>query len=394
MPISMDSLTSGQDPYTVTGSLENGGFTTTAMTGDHSTDAFSEAAGDAMGKSDFLTLLTTQLKYQDPLEPQDNGEFVAQLAQFSQLEATSSQSASLESLKDSFESSLNIQNNSALSVTNSTAVTLIGKEVRLRQQTFDWLGSGNAEFNVHLGERSSVTASVVDEDGAIVKEFTIDQKDDTNAGKFSWDGTNVNGQPVDPGEYTLHIDGQEDDQSLYCFVEDNVEGVRYTSNGPVVKVSGKELPIGNILEVNTEVGNVAADALDMTMGQALSLVGKDVKYSDNGTTFATSPAGVRQYNIDFAGTSNARVVVRDGEGNIAFQYDVRDEDGNGVEEIDVPMGDINGTGGKYSVSIENNSNAYFYKEGPISGVIPSGMGIKLKVDGMEISSKDILEVST
>ncbi len=394
MPISMDSLTSGQDPYTVTGSLENGGFTTTEMTGDHSTDAFSTAAGDAMGKSDFLTLLTTQLKYQDPLEPQDNGEFVAQLAQFSQLEATSSQSESLESLKSSFENSLNIQNSSALSMSNSTAVTLIGKEVRLRQQAFDWLGSGNAEFNVHLGERKSVTAAVVDEDGAIVKEFTIDKKDATNAGSFSWDGTNVNGQAMGPGEYSLHIEGQEDDPSLYCFVEDSVEGVRYTGNGPVVKVSGKELPIGNILEVNPEVGNASADALDMTMGQALSLVGKEVRYSDSGTSFATQVDGVRQYNIDFAGSSTARVVVRDGEGNIAFQYDVRDENGNGVEDIDIPMGDINGTGGKYTVSIENNSNAYFYKEGPISGVIPTGYGIKLKVDGMEISSKDILEVST
>jgi len=65
-----------------------------------------------------------------------------------------------------------------------------------------------------------------------------------------------------------------------------------------------------------------------------------------------------------------------------------------VETLDIPMGDINGTGGKYSVSIEKNSNAFFYKEGPISGVVPSGYGIKLKVDGMEISSKDILEVST
>jgi len=391
----MDSLTSGLEPYSVTGSLEDGGFSTTAITGDHTSSAFSDAAGDAMGKQDFLTLLTTQLKYQDPLEPQDNGEFVAQLAQFSQLEASSNQTESMESLKNSFESSLNIQNNSAMSMTNSTAVTLIGKEVRLRQQTFDWLGSGEAEFDISLGEHRSVTASVLDENGEIVKEFTIDQKDATNAGKFKWDGTNVNGMPVDPGEYTLHVNGQEDDPSLYCFVEDTVDGVRYGASGPVVKVSGNELPIGNILEVNTVVAKSSTSgALDMTMGQALSLVGKDVKYSDNGTTFATQAEGVREYNIDFAGSSTARVVVRDSEGNIAFQYDVRDEDGNGVETLDIPMGDINGTGGKYSVSIEKNSNAFFYKEGPISGVVPSGYGIKLKVDGMEISSKDILEVST
>ena len=41
-----------------------------------------------MGQKDFLTLFTTQLKNQDPLDPVKNEAFVAQLAQFSQLEAT------------------------------------------------------------------------------------------------------------------------------------------------------------------------------------------------------------------------------------------------------------------------------------------------------------------
>lgn len=51
-----------------------------------------------MGQTEFLTLFTTQLKNQNPLEPVKNEAFVAQLAQFSQLEATTAMKGSMEGL--------------------------------------------------------------------------------------------------------------------------------------------------------------------------------------------------------------------------------------------------------------------------------------------------------
>ena len=50
-------------------------------------------ASKELGKEDFLRLLTTQLRYQDPLKPMDNENFVAQLAQFSSLEQMTNVSA-------------------------------------------------------------------------------------------------------------------------------------------------------------------------------------------------------------------------------------------------------------------------------------------------------------
>jgi flagellar basal-body rod modification protein FlgD len=44
------------------------------------------APGGALGKNAFLQLMVTQMRYQDPLQPQDNSQFLAQLAQFSSLE--------------------------------------------------------------------------------------------------------------------------------------------------------------------------------------------------------------------------------------------------------------------------------------------------------------------
>lgn len=65
-----------------------------------------------LGKEDFLLLLVTQMQYQDPLEPTDNTQFVAQLAQFSALEQMS---------------------NLNQTVSNNSAYALVGQEVLVRQ---------------------------------------------------------------------------------------------------------------------------------------------------------------------------------------------------------------------------------------------------------------------
>ena len=58
---------------------------------------------DALGKDAFLQLLVTQMQYQDPLDPQDNSEYLSQLAQFSALEQMSSVSSSLEKVNTLIE---------------------------------------------------------------------------------------------------------------------------------------------------------------------------------------------------------------------------------------------------------------------------------------------------
>ena len=62
-----------------------------------------QASSDSLGQSDFLKLMTTQLQNQDPFAPMDNGDFIAQMAQFSTVTGISEVNASLEKLVDKFD---------------------------------------------------------------------------------------------------------------------------------------------------------------------------------------------------------------------------------------------------------------------------------------------------
>jgi len=80
--------------------------------------------GNTLGKDDFLTLFTYQLKYQDPLSPLDSTEFTSQLAQFTSLEQ-------LYNINENFEQLLSFQT----SINNGIATSLLGKEVKLEDGT-------------------------------------------------------------------------------------------------------------------------------------------------------------------------------------------------------------------------------------------------------------------
>ena len=104
---------------------EKGGFMSTTAASDSLSGLINEYSTDStttitrntgdLGKDDFLQLLVTQLKNQDPLEPMKNEEFVAQLAQFNSLEQ-------MINLNKNFESMLSLQS-------LSYASTFIGKSV-------------------------------------------------------------------------------------------------------------------------------------------------------------------------------------------------------------------------------------------------------------------------
>jgi len=224
-------------------------FDSTGIPVSTTTSTSSQKANDELDKADFLELLCTQLRYQDPLNPQSDTDMAAQLAQYTSLDYMKDMKSAIEEQTVAFSAVASSLQYSALSSTNSSSISLIGKSVRIEQNTIEFDGSSNNAFTVHLGNNSSATVHLLDEDGETVKSFSASDKDSSNSVTLTWDGLTNNGTIADQGTYTIQIDNQDSDDQLYCFVEGTVTGIRFTSNGPVVKIDGQEMNVGDILEI-------------------------------------------------------------------------------------------------------------------------------------------------
>jgi flagellar basal-body rod modification protein FlgD len=152
----------------------------------------SKKTKEDMGKQEFLTLFTAQLQNQNPLEPVKNEAFVAQLAQFSQLEALTNMQTSL----DSFVTSM-----SGERMLNSAS--LIGKKVATTD-TPTHLTSGammEASIDLPMGA-SGIQVNVLDGQGRLVQEL-IAGPQLPGTTPITWNGKDATDKPVPSGLYRL-----------------------------------------------------------------------------------------------------------------------------------------------------------------------------------------------
>lgn len=151
-----------------------------------------------LGQGDFLKLLVTQLKNQDPLNPTDNTEFVAQLAQFSQLEQSAKQAQLLQKSLDAQAASLQF-----------TLLPMIGRTVTVDHALVQ-LGNGPAPISYALDRNAAtVHVNITDQQGKIVR--TLDYQD-RPAGEnvAEWDGRNHEGTLMPAGLYQYALSAADD----------------------------------------------------------------------------------------------------------------------------------------------------------------------------------------
>lgn len=394
----ISSLTKMIEPYTARASIgDDGVVTTTELTGDRNSSLFSNA-GKELGKDDFLKLLVTQLRYQDPLNPMENTEFVSQLAQFRSLESGANIESAIKELNDSFKGTVEAQKYSAQSITNTTAISLIGKNVRLKQDSVQWEAKAGVTvpIKVHLGESSSAIVELLDRDGNVVKTLEAEGKDSQNSVDLSWDGSTDLGEIAKGGKYTIRVAGEEKDPSLYAFVQDIVEGVRFTSSGALVKIDGRELSIGNVLDV-AYGGEENSGTSSIPASTAVSLLGKVIRMRETHINFHGYANETATVKIQTSRTGNARVNIMDSAGKIIYTTNVT-ADSKGLATLEWKGQTIDGyaSAGKYRIWIEgqdNDSSVYAFSEGVVDGIANLGGDSRLRVNGKTVSLGDIIDIA-
>ena len=147
---------------------------------------------EEMGKQEFLTLFTAQLQNQNPLEPVKNEAFVAQLAQFSQLEALTNMQGSL----DKFVTSMSGERMLG-------SASLIGKKVSVTDMPTQLNNGGEITGNIDLPMGASgVQLSVFDSQGRLVQEL-VSGPQMPGSMPLVWDGKDAANKPAPPGLYRL-----------------------------------------------------------------------------------------------------------------------------------------------------------------------------------------------
>lgn len=189
--------------------------------------------------SQFLTLLTTQLRNQDPLNPMDSKDFTNQLISLASAEQQIAQTQKMTDL---------LEVNQATAV--NMALNYIGKEV-------DYVG-GDMRFSgdpVNIkyfieGEAARTRISIADENGDVV--FSTEGENTSGSHAFVWDGRDRDGNPVPEGHYKVTV-GAEDSEKravqTYAIVPSIVSGIETAGGQVLLIINGKQVPIGAVQAV-------------------------------------------------------------------------------------------------------------------------------------------------
>ena len=148
-----------------------------------------------LNQEDFMTLLSTQLKFQDPSKPMEANEMVAQMAQLSMVTGITELKTQLADLSQSLTSSR-----------ASQAAQLVGREVLLDGEASLLPLGGPLTGAVNLpAAAADLKLTIYDPAGRLVRQVALGPQP-AGLVRFAWDGSLVDGSNAAPGQYRVYAD--------------------------------------------------------------------------------------------------------------------------------------------------------------------------------------------
>jgi flagellar basal-body rod modification protein FlgD len=198
-----------------------------------------------MGRDEFLKLLVAQLKNQDPLKPQDNSQFVAELAQFSSLEQSMG-----------INDRLDLLTTQSRGQSNAQVLTMVGQLATVKGSVVSTDGNGGtASIGFTLGgNATSTTVTISNSDGKVVRTLETGAK---NAGyvRVTWDGKDLAGNLQPKGSYSVSVKAKNSQDAAVPTDQQTigiVKGISFDQGYPVLQLdNGASAPVSDLLRVDS-----------------------------------------------------------------------------------------------------------------------------------------------
>lgn len=217
----------------VAGTVVSGTTTLPTTSTSSSTTSNTTLAGNFQT---FLTLLTTQLQNQNPLDPLDTNQFTQQLVQFAQVEQqlkSNDQLTTLVSLQETAQS--------------TQALGFVGKTAVVEGSTAA-LADGTATWNVGVTKDSTVDVSIANASGQTV--FTGSYSVAANSNQaITWDGTGTDGTTWPAGNYTMTATAKDSAGNVLGVttqIQGAVTSVDLTQSPPLLTIGGNKYTVSQI----------------------------------------------------------------------------------------------------------------------------------------------------
>lgn len=219
--------------------LSNLGITRTASATPPKTTT--AAAAGTLNQNDFLKLMTAQMQNQDPFNPVDNTQMVAQMAQFSSLAGITEMSTTMKSIADKLNTT-----------SASDALSYVGKTVLTEGKTAYGRSTGGIAGSVELaGAATGVNVTISDANGVALKTMQLGAQAKGTVG-YDWDGKNAAGADAGIGPFNVRVEAQNAGTAVAAtsLVWAPVQSVSTTTGTAILTLPGiGEVPVSSVRQI-------------------------------------------------------------------------------------------------------------------------------------------------